>query len=91
MAALQGAVHEVGVVIVAEGHALSGGVLAVQAPQAVPPALQVWFPEFVMPQTFPTDVQGCVVSGVHVPPFTVTVPIDVGPLAHSEPPFMPVL
>jgi hypothetical protein len=29
--------------------------------------------------------------GMQTLPFTVTVPIEVGPLAHSEPPFMPVL
>jgi hypothetical protein len=47
-----------------------------------------------MPQTFVAEVQGCVVPAAQTPPFVVTVPIVVGPLAQSlslPPPFTPVL
>jgi hypothetical protein len=48
-------------------HKLSGGALALHAPHA-PLPLQVSVPEFVIPQEFDPDVQGCVVPAAQTPP-----------------------
>ena len=55
-------------------QALSGGALALQELHA-PLPLQVSVPEFVMPQEFAGDVQGCVSPGAQAPVAFTAAPV----------------